>query len=129
MPIERSTALLIQQEKQRKCRVVFAVNAPYIAHLKAEMGRMAMTTREWFIIIVNADDRVGQLLIGFLPSGLDRQEVPGRGQMSFARAIAKKESFQDMIATLNKEAAAKLQTISGMAVVIMNEEVIEVFEG
>jgi len=80
------------------------------------------------IVLVNADDVHGGPIANALMPGTDWQKIRDRGETPFARGIAIREGIQKTLNTFDREAGVKLQNTNGVAVVVVDHGVAEVFQ-
>lgn len=110
------------------CRGTFDFNIDRVAHFKNRMAERGLLADQVVIVLVNADDVNGGSLADALMPNTNWQQFRDQGQVPFARGLVDRPGIQELLATFDKEAAEKLQTMSGIpAVVIVDHGVAEVF--
>ena len=75
---------------------------------------------------MTVDDQNGAQLASVLMSGHDWQQYRDRGEVPFARGLASREGVQDFLGSVDEQAAEKLQSFQGLAVVVVDHGVAEV---
>jgi hypothetical protein len=80
------------------------------------------------IVILNVDDKNGEDIAEILMPNYNRQEIRDRGETPFARGLTTREGMEKIISYLDKEAETKLKQMEGIAVVVVDHNVVEIFE-
>ena len=113
--------------KKHNCRGTLELNADRITHFKQRLTERGLTASDVVIVLVNVDDAHGGPLADALMPGMNWQEICDRGEVPFARGLAGRDGIQKALAVFDQEAAAKLQEMTGVAVVVVDRGVAEVF--
>jgi len=79
------------------------------------------------IVLINVDDVHGGPIAEALMPGHDWQEYRDRGELPVARGLAGREGIEAVLADFDKEAAVKLKVTKGIAVVVVDHGVAEIF--
>lgn len=109
------------------CCGTFNLYAVRVAHLKRRLTESGMTAAEAVIVIINVNDPYGGPLADALMPGHNWQPCRDRGEVPYACGLAGREGIQGVLEHLDVEAAAKLRTMDGIAVVVVDHGVAEVF--
>ena len=112
---------------KQNCRNTLELNADRVEHFKRRLAERGMTADQAVIVLLNVDDVHGGPIADILMPGYNWQEIRDNGQIPFARGLAMRESIQEVIGTFDKDAATKLKAMSGVAVVVVDHGVAEVF--
>lgn len=118
---------VISAVEKHNCRNTFDMNADRVAHFKQRLADRGMTPDQAVIVLLNVDDPHGGPLADVLMPGHSWQEIRDRGEVPFARGLAMRPGIQEALAAFDKNAATKLQTITDVAVVVVDHGVAEVF--
>jgi len=119
---------------KQNCQDTLALNAERVEHFKKRIIEKGLTTQDVVIVILNVDDRFGGPLAHHLMPGCEEmwQSFRDQGQVPFARGLVTRDGVQDMLDFLQKETGddggEKLRRAKGVAVVVMDHGVREVFE-
>ncbi|OGG72080.1 hypothetical protein A3A35_02325 [Candidatus Kaiserbacteria bacterium RIFCSPLOWO2_01_FULL_51_21] len=109
------------------CKDTLAVNADRVEHFKRRIVERGMIPDQAVIVLLNVDNAYGRVLADVLMPGYNWQEIRDRGEVPFARGIVMREGLQKSLGAFDKEAATKLQSMTGMAVLVVDHDVAEVF--
>jgi hypothetical protein len=112
---------------KENCRNTLGMNADRVEHFKNRLAERSMTANDAVIVLLNVDDVHGGPLADALMPGYNWQEIRDRGEIPFARGLAGREGIQEILGGFDEEAAKKLQAMSGVAVVIVDHGVAEIF--
>lgn len=118
---------VIKTIEKRNCRNTLTLNADRVTHFKQRLTDHGLTAADAVIVLLNVDDVHGGPLADALMPGYNWQEIRDRGEVPFARGLAMRTGIQDALETFDKEAAAKLQEMVEVAVVVVDHGVAEVF--
>ena len=116
---------------KQNCVDTLALNADRVEHFKKRILARGQTPQEVVIVILNVDDPFGGPLAHHLMPGCDEmwQGFRDQGQVPFARGLVVREGIQDMLDHLDKNGSGeKLRRAQGVAVIVMDHSVTEVFE-
>ncbi len=112
---------------KHNCDGTLAANAARVAHFKhrvREMGHVGAVV----IVLINVDDGHGSVLADALMPGSDWQQYRDRGEVPFARGLAMRDGVQKFLELIDTDAADKLRAMDGLAVVVVDYGVAEVYE-
>jgi hypothetical protein len=112
---------------KHNCRNTIELNADRIEHFKRRLTERQLSPSDVVIVILNVDDIHGSLLAEALMPGTDWQEYRDRGEIPFARGLAERAGITESIDHFDQEAGAKLRDEAGLAVVVVDHGVAEVF--
>lgn len=118
---------LIKAVAKSNCKVTHDLQIDRIKHFKNRMVELKSDPAEVLIIIANADDVHGSVIANALMKGFNWKEIRDRGEIPFARGLALREPIQEMLALFDPEAAEKLEKTQGVAVVVVDHQVAEIF--
>lgn len=120
---------MISAVGKHNCRNTLELNADRVEHFKRRLTECGLTPDQAVIMLINVDDvHGGPLADVLLPQGHNWQEIRDKGEIPFVRGLALRDGIQEALNVFDKDAAAKLQSISNVAVVIIDYGVTEVFE-
>lgn len=112
---------------KHNCRNTLGLNADRVQHFKQRLTDRGMTANQAVIVILNVDDVHGGPLADMLMPGHNWQEIRDKGEVPFARGLAMRDGIQEVLGTFDEEAAKKLLGMTGVAVVVVDHGVAEVF--
>ncbi len=118
---------IIQAVGKYNCRNTLELNADRVAHFKNRISERGLTASDVVIVLLNVDDVHGGPLADTLMPGCNWQEIRDRGEVPFARGLAGRDGIQEVLNAFDQEAGKKLQDMSGVAVVVVDHGVVEVF--
>lgn len=118
---------VIHAVSKHNCKNTLELNADRVAHFKRRLAERGMTAKQAVIVLLNVDDIHGGPLAHVLMPGHNFQEIRDRGEVPFARGLAMREGIQKALGTFDKEAAKKLEGMIGVAIVVVDHGVAEVF--
>lgn len=118
---------VIHAVEKHNCRNTLELNADRVEHFKRRLGELGMTPNQAVIVLLNVDDVHGGPLADALMPGYNWQEIRDNGEVPFARGLAMRDGIQEALGTFDKDAATKLQSMSDVAVVVVDHGVAEVF--
>jgi hypothetical protein len=121
-----ATAVFKAVEKQN-CKGTLELNADRVTHFKQRISERGLTAADVVIVLLNVDDTNGAVLADVLMPGHNWQEIRDRGEVPFARGLASRDGIEKTLTVFDKEAAAKLQGMSDVAVVVVDHGVAEIF--
>jgi len=118
---------VISAVEKHNCRNTLEMNADRVEHFKRRLTERGMTPDQAVIVLLNVDDVHGGPLADALMPGHNWQEIRDKGEVPFARGLAMRDGIQEALGAFDKDAATKLQSISDVAVVVVDHGVAEVF--
>jgi len=118
---------VISAVEKHNCRNTLELNADRVEHFKRRLTERGMTPDQAVIVLLNVDDVHGGPLADALMPGHNWQEIRDKGEVPFARGLAMRDGIQEALGAFDKDAATKLQSISDVAVVVVDHGVAEVF--
>ena len=118
---------MISAVEKHNCRNTLKLNADRVEHFKRRLTERGMTPDQAVIVLLNVDDVHGGPLADALMPGHNWQEIRDKGEVPFARGLAMRDGIQEALGAFDKDAATKLQSISDVAVVVVDHGVAEVF--
>lgn len=116
---------MVRAVAKANCRQLFEMNAERVAHFRERARAHATPTA---IVLINVDDVHGGPMADALMPGTDWQPFRDRGELPLARGLAGREGIEAALASFDPEAAEKLGALQGLAVVVVDHGVAEVFE-
>lgn len=108
------------------CRNTLVLNQECVARFKKRKEELDLSTSEYVVVLISADDAHGRPIADILMPGTDWQAVRNSGGRPFARGFAGREFIQDVLDSFDVEAASKLRRMEG-AVVVVDYGVAEAF--
>lgn len=113
--------------EKSNCRNTLELNTDRVEHFKRRLTERGLTADKAVIVLLNVDDVHGALLADILMPGYNWQEIRDKGEVPFARGLAMRDGIQGALSTFDKDAAKKLKETKGVAVVVVDHGVAEVF--
>lgn len=113
---------------KHNCREVFDFNIDRIDHFTRRMTELNRTPQEIVIVLISVDDVHGKEIAEALMPNQNWQEYRDQGQKPFARGLAGREFMQAALEVFDKQAADKLRKTEGLAVVVVEYQVAEIYE-
>ena len=118
---------MIRTVGKHNCKNTFNINEDRVEHFKSRFAERGMTPDQAVITLINVDDVHGGPLANALMPNFNFQEIRDRGEVPFARGLAGREGIQEALGVFDQEAAEKLRGMAGLAVVVIDHGVAEVF--
>lgn len=118
---------VIRAVAKHNCRALFDLNADRVHHFVARMHDREDNPAEVCITLINVDDPHGALIADKLMPGHDWQAYRDRGEVPIARGLAGREGLQEVLGLFDVGAAAKLRGIEGIAILVVDQGVAEIF--
>lgn len=112
---------------KHNCRNTLDLNADRVEHFKGRLAKRGLTADQAVIVLLNVDDVHGGPLADVLMPEQSWQEIRDQGGVPFARGLAVREGIQEALGTFDEKAATKLQSMSDVAVIVVDHGVAEVF--
>lgn len=109
------------------CNKTFDANSGRVQHFQQRIVQLGKNPKDVLIVVLNADDPHGGALANQLMPDQDWDEYRKLGQVPFARGLAMRDGIQELLDVLDKEAGDKLRQIEGVAVLVMDYGVAEVY--
>jgi hypothetical protein len=109
------------------CCDTFRENLNWICYIRWYMSVLDYSPSTKVILLANVDDLHGAGIAGFILPGYPWQEIRDRGQVPFARELARRDFMLEALEVFDQEAAAKLARTIGTAVVVIDYGVAEIF--
>ncbi len=119
---------MIRAVAKHNCKNTLVTNQDHVEHFMQRIAARKLNATEVVIVILNVDDLHGGPLADALMPGFDWQAIRDRDEVPFARGLAGREGIQETLALFDREAADKLATIAGVAVVVVDHGVADVWE-
>lgn len=118
---------VISAVSKHNCKNTLEANADRVTHFKKRLAERGMTADQAVIVLLNVDDIHGGPLADILMPGQNWQEIRDRGEVPFARGLAMRDGIQEALDAFDEDAAKKLKNMTGVAVVVVDHGVAEVF--
>ncbi len=119
---------VIKAVAKHNCKGTLDLNADRINHFKRRLAERGETPAEAVIVFIKVDDPNGGMLAQLLMPDHNWQEYRDRGEIPFARGLARRDGIQAALSIFDKEAAEKLRGLTEeVAVVVVDHGVAEVF--
>lgn len=112
---------------KHNCRTLLEMNADRIKHFRQRAVDLGYTDKQVCIAILNADDAHGRILADMSMPRHDFQQYRDRGELPVARGLVTRDGMEAALSTFDDQAAVKLQEFEGLAVVVVDHGVAEVF--
>lgn len=112
---------------KHNCRATFEIGTERVAHFARRIKERGLTAADVVIVLINVDDPHGSELAEVLMPSTDWQAIRDRGEVPFARGLASREGIQEALGLFDPEAAEKLRAWEGVAVVVVDHGVAEIF--
>lgn len=112
---------------KHNCRSTLEGQAHRVAHFRERARLLNYDDHDVVIVLANVDTPLGQVLADKTMPGHDWQQFRDRGEIPFARGLIRREGMQEFLALADPEAADKLATSTGLAVVVVDYGVADVF--
>ena len=118
---------VIHAVKKNNCKSTFDLNVDRVQHFKNRIVEKQLNSKDVVIVVINVDDPHGGPIADMLMPNFNWQEIRDRREVPFARGLAMRKGIGEAIAIFDKEASKKLEKIIGVAVVVVDHGVAEVF--
>lgn len=118
---------MIQINGKCNCEATFDLNADRVEHFKNRIAEKQLNSKDVVIVVINVDDPHGGPIADMLMPNFAWQEIRDRGEVPFARGLAMREGIEEVIKIFDKEASEKLKNTTGIAVVVVDHGVAEIF--
>ncbi len=120
---------MIRAVEKHNLQAVFDAQADRVAHFKQRA--ITKGVDNVVIVLLNVDDQIGGRITEELMPGHEAmwQQIRESGQIPFARGLAERSSFEQLVMQLDPETGERLKTMAGKAaVVVVDRGVVEAFE-
>lgn len=118
---------VIKAVSKHNCKGTLEINAERIEHFKGRLAELGKTPEEAVIVLLNVDDANGAQIADALMPNHDWDAIRAKDEIPFARGIAMREGIQKALAIFDESASEKLRSFEGVAVVVVDHGVAEVF--
>ena len=130
--IDNSDGLAVTRAKavcKRNCQITLKMHSDRVEYFRRRAIERGEPDSETIIILANVDTPYGYYLAEQLMPGNEQQWQKYRdlGQVPFARGLAKRSGVQNFLRKIDLVAANKLEAHTGLAVVVVDHGVAEVF--
>lgn len=119
---------VIRGVSKHNCEKTYEMNEDRVEHFCGRIKEKGLTANDVVIVILNVDDQHGGPMADRLMPGFNWQEIRDRGEIPFARGLAVREGIQEVLGHFDTEAAEKLSNLNGVAVVVVDHDVAEIFD-
>ena len=116
----------ILSDKEVRSRETLASNAMHVKNLKEAMAKKNLSEKDTVILILNVEDRIGYGIISLFVPNFSPQKIP-KGADHFFRALINRDYIFRIISAFDQKAAVKLMCISNTAVVLVDNDNVEVY--
>ena len=113
---------------KHNCKLTFEANKDRVAHFKQRVEELERSPEDTIIVLLNVDDPCGEILADILMPGADWDAIRAQGQVPYARGLCTREGLKEGLELFDKEAAAILKAMTGLAVLVVDYGVAEVFD-
>ena len=115
---------------KHNCKILLNDSRDRIRYFVNRMVERDDDPKDVLIVIMNVDDPHGGSLTDVLMPGQEAmwQDYRGAGEVPIARGLAGREYVQEVLTCFDTEAAEKLATADGVAVVVVDHGVAEVYD-
>lgn len=118
---------MIHTIEKANCRAIYELNTDRIFHFKKRIEEQLLSPKEVVIMVINVDDYNGGLVADILMPNYNWQETRDKGETPVARGLASRDGMQELLKSFDKEASEKLVKFQGVAVVVIDCGVAEIF--
>ena len=98
-----------------------------IEHFRQRILELGIAPIYVVIVIANADDPHGGPLVEKIMPGVSFDEIRAQRQTPYARGMVERALIQEFLELIDHQAAAKLKALNGIAVVVVDYGVADVF--
>lgn len=109
------------------CESTYLNNLERIQHFKNRIEEKKVNPEGYAIVIINVDAPYGGEIAESLMPGHDWQQYRDQGQTPMARGLVHKKPMTEIINLFDNEASLKINTITGVPVVVVDHGVAEIF--
>ena len=118
---------VVRAVEKHNCRLTLDANADRVEHFRRRAVELCVRSEDVVIVIANVDDGQGSVLAELLMPGHDWQQFRDKGEVPFARGLAGRDGVQEFADAIDTDAGDKLRAFNGLAVVVVDRGVIEIF--
>jgi hypothetical protein len=118
---------LVRATAKANCIGTLLESADRVAHFVERVAIRGLSSWDVVIVLLNADDVYGFSIADLLMPGENWHAYRDRGEIPFVRGLANRKFITEAIAAFDSDAATKLRAIDGIAVVVVDHGVAEVF--
>jgi len=118
---------VIQAVEKFNCRNTFTQQEERVRHFANRVKERGLDPREVVIVLLNVDTPFGGALADALMPGHDWQQHRDKGEVPFARGLATRQGLLEALTLYDAESGRKLQEATGLAVLVADHGVTEVF--
>jgi hypothetical protein len=118
---------VLRAVSKHNCAATLEAHAERVPHLVGRIASRGLAPSDVVIVVIAVDDLHGRELAEALMPGTDWSAFRERGEAPYARGLAERAGITDALATFDAEAADKLRSHAGIAVVVVDHGVAEVF--
>jgi hypothetical protein len=126
--VDPEGAAVVKAINKLNCNNTLAMNDERVRHFKQRIIDLGRSSKDVLIVLLNVDDPNGGLLAEKLMPNYDWDQYRLLGQVPFARGLATREGIQEFLDILDKDAGDKLRAIPGVAVLVLDFGVAEVYD-
>jgi len=119
---------VINAINKTNCNNTYVLNLDRIVYFANRAAILEKTEKETVIVLINVDDKNGNVLANTLMPNYNWQQYRDIGQIPYARGLANRNLVQDYLSCMDEQAADKLAKMTELAVVVVDYGVAEVFE-
>ena len=112
---------------KKNCELTFSTQANRVQHFVSRIKERGDDPMNVVITLINVDDPHGGPLADILMPGINWQHFRDQGQVPYARGLAERQGIQNILGTIDSLAAKKLKNIQGIACVVVDWGVADVF--
>jgi predicted HAD superfamily Cof-like phosphohydrolase len=112
---------------KHNCKKTLELNAERAEHFRQRAIDLGKSNEEVVVLIANADDKYGADILRLAMPGYDFQAIRDRGEVPFGRGLCSREGVQDFLELMDDAAFQKLSKFDGLAVVVVDHGVADVF--
>lgn len=125
--IDPHAVALFDAVNKHNCKILFDLNAERMEYFKNRITEKKLTPKDVVITCINVDDPNGKVIADILIPGHDWQAIRDQGQTPVARGLAPRDGIQKILEVFDTDAAKKLKETEGVAVVVVDYGVAEIF--
>jgi len=126
--IDPDAVAMIHAVEKHNCKLTLEANRDRVSHFRQRFIDRGDKADDVVIVLANVNDRNGAYLAGELMPGMDWQAIRDQGEIPFARGLAGRDGVQVFLNSFDDAASKKLGEFDGLAVVVVDHGVAEIFE-